>query len=151
MQFMRNRNQNHMIEIENLRVSNVNIEEQTKGLAMALKCGYRLGGYMEPNNGEIVIDGVLPDSSATVLLDGVPVSAFEVDSQSSNVDSAIIEPNPIIDTPLPPKLKSAAQRPVDNFHTNHGLVQQHPIDEFYEQGGFENHHSITSQQGWRVF
>ena len=144
IQFMRNRNQNHMIEIENLRVSNVNIEEQTKGLAMALKCGYRLGGYMEPNNGEIVIDGVLPDSS--VLLGGMQVSAFDVDSQTSSVDSAIREPNPIIEAPVG-KVRVAPQRQhVDQFHGTHALVQQHPIDEFYEQGGFENYNVSEEQQ-----
>ncbi|XP_075259182.1 uncharacterized protein LOC142351018 [Convolutriloba macropyga] len=82
IQFMRNRNQSHMIDIENLRVNNVNMEEQTKGLHMSLRCGYKLGGYTEPNTGEVIIDGVLPSNS---FIDTMPGNAFTLDPQ--NLDS----------------------------------------------------------------
>ncbi len=70
IQYMRNRNQSHMIDIENLRVNNVNMEEQSKGLHMALRYHYKLGGYTEPNTGEVIIDGVLPGSGFTETMPG---------------------------------------------------------------------------------
>ncbi|XP_063728856.1 uncharacterized protein LOC134856518 [Symsagittifera roscoffensis] len=84
IQFMRNRNQNHMIDIENLRVNNVNMEEQTKGLHMALRYGYKLGGYTEPNTGEVIIDGVLPGCS---VVETMPGNAFNVESTQSLLEN----------------------------------------------------------------